>query len=130
VPDDHQQGDPVNDVPDADRTVPGDEAAPAVEATPAAEVEPAAAADDAAPQAAPEQVMDLLADHVPLALLMDLVTPDGPSSAEILQSEGLPDDAWWEPEDGTEEPADPAPGDGSVAPLGTDPASDDPAALD
>jgi hypothetical protein len=64
--------------------------------------------------------MDLLADHVPLALLMDLVTPDGPPSAEILRDEGMPDDAWWEPD------AEPEPADGPAAPLGSDPASDDP----
>ena len=38
---------------------------------------------------------DLLAEHVPLALIVDLVTPEA-TSAEILESEGLPDDAWWE----------------------------------
>ncbi len=41
-------------------------------------------------------VMGLLAEHVPLALLADLVAPDGPVSQEILESEGLPEDAWWE----------------------------------
>ena len=46
-----------------------------------------------------EQVMDLLAGHVPLALLVDLITPEGPASADILRTEGMPDDAWWEPED-------------------------------
>ena len=40
---------------------------------------------------------ELLAEHVPLALLVDLVAPVV-SSDEILQAEGLPDDAWWEPE--------------------------------
>ncbi len=61
-----------------------------------------------------EEVMDLLAEHVPLALLLDLAIPEGPASADLLQSEGMPDDAWWEPED---EPAD-----GSQP--GPDPASD------
>jgi len=40
-------------------------------------------------------VMDLLQEHVPLALLCDLSTPDGPHSAEILAEEGQPTDAWW-----------------------------------
>ena len=41
-------------------------------------------------------VRDLLAEHVPLALIVDLATPEA-TSAEILESEGLPDEAWWEP---------------------------------
>lgn len=40
-------------------------------------------------------VMDLLQEHVPLALLCDLSTPDGPHSAEILAEEGQPTDTWW-----------------------------------
>ena len=43
------------------------------------------------------EVMSLLAEGVPLALLADLASPGGPSSPEILQDEGLPDVAWWEP---------------------------------
>lgn len=43
-----------------------------------------------------DEVMDLLAEHVPLALLADLAAPSGKVSTEILESEGLPDDAWWE----------------------------------
>jgi hypothetical protein len=46
-----------------------------------------------------DDVMDLLAEHVPLALLADLVAPGGPGSSEILAAEGLPDDAWWETPD-------------------------------
>ena len=42
-----------------------------------------------------QPVRDLLAEHVPLALIVDLVTPEA-TSAEILEAEGLPDDAWWE----------------------------------
>ena len=73
---------------------------------------PADAADEAV--GAPTAVMDLLAEHVPLALLADLVAPGGPESSEILAAEGLPDDAWWEDDD------DPAPAsDDSDAP-GTD----------
>jgi len=41
------------------------------------------------------EVMDLLQDHVPLALLCDLSAPEGPHSAEILAEEGLPTDTWW-----------------------------------
>ena len=88
----------MTDVPDADPTartgdpIGGDDGEPAGAPT--------------LPHPDPEQVMDLLADHVPLALLMDLVTPDGPASADILRDEGMPDDAWWEPDDAAS--ADPA----------------------
>ena len=61
------------------------------------ETDPTAAAAPGAE--ADEQVMDLLAEHVPLALLVDLITPEGPASADILRTEGMPDDAWWEAED-------------------------------
>ena len=45
-----------------------------------------------------ERVMDLLHEHVPLALLCDLVDPDhGLDSTGILAAEGSPDDHWWEP---------------------------------
>ncbi len=55
--------------------------------------------DGATPQAshAEEDVMDLLAEHVPLSLLLDLATPGGPPSKDLLQAEGLPEQAWWEP---------------------------------
>jgi hypothetical protein len=114
----------VNDVPDADRTPPAGEAIPgaAEGATGRADDAAEPLGSGSAPTADPEQVMDLLADHVPLALLMDLVTPQGPASAEILRDEGMPDDAWWEPEEETESAEGPA------APLGSDPASDDPEA--
>ncbi len=49
---------------------------------------PANEADDS-------DVMELLQEHVPLALLCDLTTPEGPHSAEILAEEGQPDDTWW-----------------------------------
>jgi hypothetical protein len=42
-----------------------------------------------------EHVMDLLEEHVPLSLLMDLVEPSGPDSHDILATEGAPDEAWW-----------------------------------
>ena len=44
---------------------------------------------------APEQVMELLEEHVPLSLLMDLVAPAGPDSQDILDTEGAPEQAWW-----------------------------------
>ncbi len=43
-----------------------------------------------------EPVKELLDAHVPLTLLVDLLTDAAPPSAEILESEGLPDTAWWE----------------------------------
>ena len=52
------------------------------------------------PTTAENDLMGLLAEHVPLALLADLVVPSGPPSTEILQSEGLPDVPWWEMPDG------------------------------
>lgn len=42
-----------------------------------------------------DDVMHLLEDHVPLALLCDLTTPEAPDSQEILAAEGAPDDEWW-----------------------------------
>jgi hypothetical protein len=52
---------------------------------------PESAHDDDSP------VMDLLGKHVPLSLIMDLSTPAGPDSEFILDDEGQPEDAWWEP---------------------------------
>ena len=43
-----------------------------------------------------EAGLDLLHEHVPLALLCDLTTREAPSSREILAVEGSPDDHWWE----------------------------------
>jgi len=78
--------------------------------------DPAVGADEAArgetarPDAgreeqASEDVMRLLSEHVPLTLLADLAQPTGPDSPEILEDEGLPDVAWWEPtaDEGAEE---------------------------
>ena len=42
-------------------------------------------------------VMEMLRAHVPLTLLLDLGAPDGPGSSEILDVEGQPEFAWWEP---------------------------------
>lgn len=49
---------------------------------------------------AARHAQELLAEHVPLALIADLLTPTGDTSAEILAAEGLPEDAWWEPREG------------------------------
>jgi hypothetical protein len=51
---------------------------------------------------ATQPVRDLLAEHVPLALIVDLVTPEA-TSAEILQAEGLPDEEWWEQQPAAED---------------------------
>ena len=42
----------------------------------------------------PEPVMEMLSEHIPLSLIMDMASPDGPRSAELLESEGLPDEEW------------------------------------
>ena len=42
-----------------------------------------------------EHVMSLLEEHVPMSLIMDLAAPAGPDSADILATEGGPDEAWW-----------------------------------
>ncbi|WP_250444069.1 hypothetical protein [Actinotalea sp. C106] len=52
---------------------------------------------------ASQEVMSLLSQHVPLALLADLAVPSGPASPQILEDEGLPDVAWWEGEDASSE---------------------------
>lgn len=57
---------------------------------------------------AAQQAQELLAEHVPLTLLVDLLTPTGESSAQIMAEEGVPEEQWWEGEDGTPPPADPA----------------------
>lgn len=46
------------------------------------------------PSTVDEAVMDLLHDHVPLTLLVDLV--DAPPSEQVLVEEGLPEQRWWE----------------------------------
>ena len=60
----------------------------------------ASGVDSGPPTTAENDLMGLLAEHVPLALLADLVVASGPPSTEILQSEGLPDVPWWEKPDG------------------------------
>jgi hypothetical protein len=44
-----------------------------------------------------DRVMELLSQHVPLCLLLDVGLVDGPGSQEILRSEGQPEARWWEP---------------------------------
>jgi hypothetical protein len=46
---------------------------------------------------AEEPLRELLAGRVPISLIMDLAMPAGPHSRELLEAEGEPDDAWWEP---------------------------------
>ena len=43
-----------------------------------------------------QHAQELLAEHVPLTLLVDLLTPAAPTSDELLAEEGLPDEAWWD----------------------------------
>ena len=61
----------------------------------------AAGANARAAETAAVEIMDLLAEHVPLTLLTDLTDPAGPASPDILEEEGLPDVAWWEGAEGT-----------------------------
>ena len=49
------------------------------------------------PGAPDDALMDLLADGIPISLIMDLAMPAGPHSRELLEAEGAPDNAWWEP---------------------------------
>ena len=60
---------------------------------------PALEAVESADTEASAEVMSLLTEGVPLALLADLANPDGPPSPAILEDEGLPEVAWWEPDD-------------------------------
>ena len=57
--------------------------------------EPALQSTNVTDKSDDSEVMDLLQEHVPLALLCDLSTPEGPHSAEILAEEGQPTDTWW-----------------------------------
>jgi hypothetical protein len=45
----------------------------------------------------PASAMRLLACGVPLSLIMDLATPGGPRSREILTVEGHPENPQWDP---------------------------------
>jgi len=55
-----------------------------------------AAADAEDSTSGSEHVMDMLGEHVPLSLLMDLTSPTGPDSVTIHDDEGLPADSWWD----------------------------------
>ena len=70
-----------------------DAAVPTASPTPASSEDVAA---DLADHDASQEVMSLLSEHVPLALLADLAIPEGPASPQILSEEGLPEVAWWE----------------------------------
>lgn len=50
------------------------------------------------PTGSAREVLDLLAQGVPMALLADLADPAGPASPVILEEEGAPDEAWWVPD--------------------------------
>lgn len=55
---------------------------------------------DAATAEAAQHTQGLLVEHVPLTLLVDLLSPTRETSAEIMATEGLPDEEWWaDPED-------------------------------
>jgi hypothetical protein len=58
---------------------------------------PDGATADRSPEPGAEQTKGLFEGHVPMSLIMDLTPPEGPHSRDILDSEGAPDDAWWEP---------------------------------
>src|SRR5450759_3356826 len=60
-----------------------------------------------------DRVAALLAGGVPLTLLADLADANGPVSPAILESEGLPDDAWWEDGDEGSDGAGETPDEGS-----------------
>lgn len=82
--------DTVEPEPADDRSVQAaDDAAPASDA-------PTEDAPEATEEQASAEVMALLSEHVPLALLADLALPEGPASPTILEDEGLPEDPWWE----------------------------------
>jgi hypothetical protein len=89
-----------------DVPVPGPVAVPAPppEPAPMAAPEPGATPGTTAVPGTPngadssaERAKELFEVHVPLSLIMDLNPPDGPHSRDILDAEGTPEDAWWEP---------------------------------
>jgi len=50
------------------------------------------------PTGTAQEVLDLLAEGVPMALIADLIDPAGPPSPVYLEEEGAPAEAWWEPD--------------------------------
>ena len=60
---------------------------------------------DAVSAGAAQHTQELLAEHVPLTLLVDLLAPTRETSAEIMAAEGLPEQEWWaDPEDDAPRP--------------------------
>jgi hypothetical protein len=58
--------------------------------------EQVARTSDSVLDAPAEHIKELLEEQVPLSLIMDLAAPGGPHSQEILDAEGVPEQAWWE----------------------------------
>ncbi|UZN04698.1 hypothetical protein [Cellulomonas sp. S1-8] len=91
-----------DDGPDVDGAPPTDGPTTGESATaePTADTPPALPTDadpDADQDAeAVRHAEELLAEHVPLTLLVDLLRPSGETSDELLAAEGLPEDRWWE----------------------------------
>lgn len=49
------------------------------------------------------QTRELLAEHVPLTLLVDLMAPATADSEALVDDEGLPDEEWWAEPDASQE---------------------------
>lgn len=49
------------------------------------------------------QTRELLAEHVPLTLLVDLMAPATVDSEKLVDDEGLPDEEWWADPDASQE---------------------------
>ncbi|MDO8121151.1 hypothetical protein Q6346_07470 [Isoptericola sp. b490] len=102
--------------PEERAQAPGEDARRAAERAPDAEqIGTSQAAEDESGETEEKvlsaEMMHLLHEGIPLALLADLASPGGPHSPDILEDEGLPDVEWWGPHDGgvgpseqTEEP--------------------------
>lgn len=82
----HPDPDPAGEPPDA-----GDAPGPHPDPAPGT-TDPEGGSEERASA----EMMRLLNEHVPLALLADLAERDGPPSPVILENEGLPEVAWWE----------------------------------
>lgn len=85
----------TNDQPDKAAMPVGKEQFELLGEQPAADDAEATDAVQAASGPTGEQVMNLLEEHVPLSLIMDLSVPAGPDSQDILCTEGKPDASWW-----------------------------------
>lgn len=59
------------------------------------DLNPAAAQLDSVASTDGGRCQDMLAHHVPLTLIMDLLMPQGPDSHGILAAEGAPTTTWW-----------------------------------